>query len=681
MSDICYLDIESFSEINLPKTGVHRYAEDKSTEILCISYALNDEVPNLWIPDEFLPEILKRHIRQWVTGQGGRCFIGWKIPRQLIYHAENNGEFRAHNSQFERVMLNGNPGRKINFPKTKRTQWVCTAAKAAVLALPRDLGRLCMTTALDTPHKKDEDGKGDMMRITKPRKPSKNNSATRWTPDNAPEKFFNMWTYCFDDVLTERDCDHGMIELTDENRQIFLLDQMINDRGWLVDLDRVADVQFLIAQYKQRLQRKCREICGLNPTQTQKFAEWVRDQGIEIDNLQAQTIIDTLKRDDLPQNVRWALRIRSLHEMKAPVKYVAMQRAVCTDGALRGMFLFSAASTGRWSSLIVQLHNLFRSVITDPNTAIEAFRERSIGWIKTLWDINPMKVFSSCVRGMLIARSGRDLLFADFSQIEARITAWMANQKGVLKIFETHGLIYEYTASKMFNYPTDLKALKIFKKKHPILRFLGKIAELALRYQGGGAAFVKMAKQYGVKIGFEKGEQIKWDWRNANPKIVQMWEDIQTAARTAVEHPGNTFKSNKLMFRVVNLCGKPYLCMRLPSKRKLYYYKPFLYYDEIRFWAINTHTRQWCINSTYGGKLLQNAAEGIARDLMTTAMLKLRKKKIYPMLGTVHDEIITEPKEGVGSVEEVVDIMCDKPEWAKGLPVHAVGFRGKRYKK
>lgn len=681
MHSVCHLDVESFSEINLPKVGVHRYADDPSTEILCIAFAFDDQPPNLWIPDEFIPHDLKYQIAQYCLTKRGGCYIGWTVPEELIVHAATGKEFRAHNSQFERVMLNNGPGQKIDFPKTTRQQWVCTAAKAAVLALPRDLGRLCSATALDTPHKKDEDGKGDMMRITKPRKPSKHNSATRWTPDNAPDKFFKMWRYCIDDVFTERDCDHAMIELTPDNRRIFLLDQIINDRGWMIDLPRITDVQFLITKYKERLKKKCIGICNLKPTQTQKFAEWIRDEGIEIENLQAQTIIDTLKRDDLPQKVRWALRIRSLHEMKAPTKYTAMQRAVCSDGALRGMFLFCGASTGRWSSLIVQLQNLFRSVITDAETAIEAFRARSIDWIKTLWDQNPMKVFASCVRGMLIARPGRDLLFCDFHSIEARIVAWLAGAEDLLKIFATHGLVYEYTASKMFGFPLDLDALKRFKNEHQKLRFLGKVAVLALGYQGGGVAFVKMSKQYGTKVKFDQGEQIKWDWRNANPKIVQMWENLQEAAIDAVEHPGQTFKANKLMFRVVG----QYLCMRLPSGRKLYYYKPFIWgpfgISEVRFWSINTITRQWCINSTYGGKLLQNAAEGIARDLMTAAMQRLHKRKIYPILGTVHDEIITEPREGEGSVKEVIAIMCEEEKWASGLPVAASGVRAKRYRK
>jgi DNA polymerase len=549
---------------------------------------------------------------------------------------------------------------------------------AACHSMPRRLDHLCK--ALKTEHQKDESGRGVMLQLSQPRKASKHNPHIRWLPTEVPEKFFSLYTYCMDDVFAERDADDMLPNLTKNERRLYLLDQKINDRGWMVDLDAVADVRFLIAEYKARLAKKCREITGVNPTQTEKLGDWIRAQGVEIPNLQAQTVRDWLKRKDIPQNTRHALRIRSLDAMKAPAKYPAMVRAVCADGALRGMFLYYGASTGRWSSLIVQLQNLFRPIIDDPEIAIEAFRERSIAWLKTIFSENPMKIFASAVRGMLIPRKGRDLVAADFSSIEARIVAWLAFSLELIQIFKTHGLVYEYTASKIFGYPLDLESLKIFKKNHPKLRFLGKIAVLALGYAGGGAAFVKMAKQYGTDVDFEEGERIKFDWRDANPEIADynngLWANVQAAAALAIHNPGETFGANRLKFRVVG----DYLYMRLPSGRKLAYFKPAIQRDDITYMGIDTYTRQWTRCKTYGGKLVQNAAEGIARDLMVCAMFKLNKKG-YPILGTVHDEIITEPKEGFGSVEEVVAVMCDKPAWAKGLPVDADGFRAKRYRK
>lgn len=682
MARDCHIDLETFSRTLLTKQGVYRYAEDPTTEILIVCYAFGDEPVNAWIPDVGLPFELKRDFAKYIHEPGGTLHVGFRVPKRLRWHADRGGRFIAHNANFERTILNGKPGKMLNFPATKRNQWFCTMVKAAESGLPHDLGRCAK--ALHTEHQKDENGRGDMLRLSKPRKPSKLNPATRWLPDDAPDKFYNLYTYCVDDVLTERDIDHSIKQITKNERKVYLLDQKINDRGWRIDLDALADVEKLIEAYKGRLRHKLRELTrtddrwGLNPTQTQKLAEWVRDQGVEIPNLQAQTVVDTMKRKDLPKEVKWVLRIYSLHNMKAPTKYDAMRRAVCEDGCLRGMFKFYGASTGRWSSLIVQLQNLFRPVIDDPDFAIELFREQDIEIIKMWYQKNPMKVFASCVRGMLIPREGRDLLFADYSAIEARIVAWLAGQLDILEIFATHGLVYEYTAAKMYGHPTELEYLKTFKKDHEMKRFFGKIAVLALGYQGGRAAFVKMSEQFGAKIDGEQAEQIKWDWRESNEKIVEMWDNVSEACKSAIENPGQIFKANRLMFRVEG----DFLYMRVPSGRRLSYFKPQIRNDEIRYMGIDTYTRQWQLCKTYGGKLVQNAAEAIARDLMVSAMLKLNKMKgKYPILGSVHDEIITEPKEGVGSVGEVCDIMCDKPKWAATLPVRAVGKRKKRYEK
>ena len=677
MSRDCHVDIETFSESLLTKVGTYRYAEDPSTEVLCLMYAFGDEPVNCWIPDTFLPKELIRELRLWLAEYqpGGQVHVGYRVPKRLRWHADRGGRFWAHNAMFERVVLNGPAGRQIGFPKTLRKQWHCTAVQAAESGLPRDLGRCAK--ALKCEHQKNEDGRADMLRLSKPRRPSLHNPAERWWPDAVPEKFLNLYKYCVDDVLTEREIHHDCKPITKNERRIYLLDQKINDRGWKVDLEGIENVQFLIAEYKQRIRKKMRQICGLSPTQYEKLAEWIRAKGVDIPNLQAQTVADNLKRKDIPQEVRWVLRMMSLHNMKAPTKYTAMQSAVCSDGRLHGMFNFYGASTGRWSSVIVQLQNLFRPVIDDPEFAIELFSQREIDVIKMWFDKNPMKVFASCVRGMLVPGEGRDLLFADFSSIEARIVAWMADAVDKLKIFSTHGLVYEYTASKIWGHPLDLDSLKRFKKEHPDLRFLGKVSELAFGYQGGQAAGVKMAKDFGADLDAERADEVKWMWREANPEIVQMWENIKDAAIIAVQKPGTTQQCHRIAFRVMG----DYLYMRLPSGRKLAYYKPQILHEELRYWGIDTYTRQWSLCKTYGGKLLQNAAEGIARDLLTAGMFNLYRTKRYPILGTVHDEVITEPKEGVGSVAEVEALMTKPLRWAKGLPVKAVGERTKRYKK
>lgn len=644
----CHIDIETYSETHLKQAGVYRYAEDPTTEILCFAYAFDDGPIHIWYP--------------------GKTF-----PKAIADHAESGGEFRAHNAQFERVILNGAPGRAIGFPATEVSQWVCTAAKAAEQGMPRDLQRL--GKALETVNLKSEDGKGEMLQLAKPRRPTKNNPSKRWLKTEYPEKYNHLYRYCRDDVACERDCDDALQDLVPNERKVYLLDQKINDRGIRIDQEAVIDVQWLIAIEKKRMAERCKEITGFAPTQTAKLAEWVRSQGVKIANLQAETVRKALKRPDLPANVRTALRIRSQDAMKAPAKYTAMERSWCADGALRGMFKFYGASTGRWSSLIVQLQNLFRPIIDDPDVAIEIFKERDLDLVRLYFPEAPMAIFASTVRGMLIARPGRDIIAADFSSIEARIAAWLSDALEKLEIFSTHGLVYEHTASKIWDYPLDVDSLKAFKKEHGDLRFLGKIAELALGYQGGQAAFVSMGQQYGRDIATEDAEKIKWDWRGANPEIVTYWDTLQNAAGEAIV-TGEVKSAGRIKFKVVG----DWLYMRVPSGRRLAYYKPE-WKNKITFMGIDTYTGIWKRCDTYGGKLLQNACEAIARDLMVAAMVKLDKTGRYPILGSVHDEIIVEPAEGEGSVEEVVEIMCDKPSWAEDLPVAADGFRAKRYRK
>lgn len=673
----CHIDIETFSKVNLKQAGVYRYAEDESTQILCLAYVFDDSMdPNIWVPDVTNFALIQK-LQDWMAEEhpAGHVHLGLTCPESIRQHAHQKKEFWAHNAMFERIILRSHVGREISFPYVDREQWFCTMVQARENGLPADLGK--GAEALECFYQKNENGRPAMLQLSKPRTPSKLNPDTRWTPISVPDKFLKLYEYCVDDVLTEREIHFDCKSITKSEREVYLLDQIINDRGWRIDQKAIDNVRHLIKIYRDKIKIKCRELSGFSPTQNIKLAIWIRKQGIDIPNLQAQTVKDYLKRADVPLKVKQVLRMYSLHNMKAPDKYAAMERAVCSDGCLHGMFNFYGASTGRWSSVIVQLQNLFRPIIDDPEFAIELFDERDIDTIRIWYKQNPMKVFASCVRGMLISREGHDLLFADFSSIEARIVAWMADATEKLEIFNTHGLVYEYTASKIWGYPLDLDSLKRFKKEHPDLRFLGKVAELAFGYQGGQVAGVKMAKQFGADIDADKADAVKWDWRKANKEIVDMWENVIDAAINAVKKPDTTIRAHRLAFRVIG----DYLYMRLPSGRKLAYYKPQIKNEELRYWGIDTYTRQWSLCKTYGGKLVQNAAEGIARDLLVAGMFNLHQTDKYPILGTVHDEVIIEPREGVGSVAEVEELMTRPLSWAEGLPVKAVGERTKRYKK
>lgn len=700
----CAADIETYSEAPLRKCGAYKYAEHPSTEILCLMYGfvtpLENEPPvHAWIPYDDIPEEVIAGAIARVDEDGnpvinGEVHVGSEMPQDLRDWMEAGKQMRAHNAEFEFVNMNGPPGQKLGIPKTENSQWVCTAAKVSALSLPRALGYCA--EACDT-HRKDENGKMDMMQVTKPRR----GKEKRYTPQNSPDRFIKLYSYCADDVKAEMGLDDYAPDLSPNEQNVWEMCRGINDHGIKVDLKAIGHAKVLIDKYKRALEKnfykrtlhlvpidpdddlsEMKEV-GLTPGQTAKIAEWVRDNGYKMENLQAATVKVALADPNCPDKVKHVLRIRTYHAMKATTKYNAMEVAVCDDGRLHGMFMFHGAGTGRWAGRIVQLQNLFRPIIKDPDIAIEAFSAEDLQWIAALYDQNPMKVFASCIRGMLIPEDGKDLVVFDSGQIEARVTPWLSGQLDVLEIFRSGKDIYKFAAAQI--YGVEIEDVTSDQ------RFIGKIAILALGYQGGKKAFAKMAKNYGVDIEEEFAEEIKNDWRKANPKTVRFWYGIEEAAQAAVANPGQVFQcgKRKIMFKVEG----EFLYMRLPSGRRLAYYQPQLDAEgKVTYMGIDTYTRQWKRVSTYGGKLTENAVQAIARDMLVFWMFALEKAG-FDIIGHVHDEVILEILESMegggngkdvpywGVMKVVYDIFCSRPPWAEGLPLDAGGYRAKRYRK
>lgn len=670
----CHVDIESFSRVNLKKCGLYRYAEDPSTEVLVLCYAIGDDDVSTWVPVDDLPTELVEAMRTFHAENGGEFFHGTQVPFDLENWALTGGDFHAHNSEFERTMLNGPPGQAIGFPHTMMEQWFCTMAMCKVNGLPHALGRAC--EELDSPHKKNETGRMTMMQCIKVRKPSKAIPEDRWTPDNSPDRYQELYRYCVDDVYAERQLHIMLPDLSAHERQVYLMDQRINQRGIRVDLEGTENCTVMRDEYKAVLAAKCREISGLGPSQTMKLGEWIRER-YNMPNLQEPTMKKALKDPDIPPDVKDVIRCRRLHELKAVAKFDAIVRQACADERLYGQFNYYGAATGRWSSYGVQLQNLARPVITDAYVALEACEIRDLKWLSVLYEKNPMFVLSSVVRSLLLADPGHDLLCLDYSSIEGRITAWFAGQEDKLEIFRTHGKVYEYTGAKMYRLPTDHDFLMSMKKTHPDERFAGKTGELALGFQGAQKAFRKMAAKYEVDIDMQRAIEIVQEWRQANDKIVSLWYALEEHCIAAISYPGDVFKTNNILFGVRG----DWLYMKLPSGRRLAYYKPQLDSEgKPTYLGIDTYTRQWGRVHTYGGRLTENAVQATARDVMVHGMENLERED-YPIIGTVHDEIIMEPQLNWGSVEEAAELMCVLPDWAEGLPISADGFRAKRYRK
>ena len=686
VAEKCHLDFETYSECDLKTAGMYKYAEHLSTEIFCVGYSFDDGPTHLWIPRQSTPMAggVPLAVFQTVRARLGNDFNfsdGDTCPRPLQEHIERGGCVVAHNAGFERCVANGPAGVKIGFPRLTIEQMRCTAAKARAHGLPGALADVA--AALEVPSQKDQKAINDLRYLCKPA--VKDGKWFRPTLETDPARFVSVYVYNVADVKAERDVDNALPDLSPREQRVWELDQRINDRGWRVDLDTVAQMEYLIDNYKRELVVHCRAATGVNPTQREKIAEWVRTNGYtKLPDLEAASVEAAVEDPTCPPNVREILKLYSTYGMKAPTKYPAMRRYACRDERLHGMFIYCGAGPGRWSSMMVALQNLFRSVLQDssgepedPQIGIDVCSALDLEWIRAMYPgIDPMKVFASLIRGMLIPGEGRDLQFVDFSSIESRLGAWFAGAEWKLNIFRGDGKIYEAMAAGIYR-----KQIKDITKDE---RFRGKVAELACGYHGGWRAVVKMARQFGVKgiTEFSARETVD-GWHNTNPESVKLWYKLEETAKAAVTNPGSIYKaaSGRLMFRTEQHGKWLWLCMRLPSGRKIWYFRPRVDDEgKVRYWGIDTDTRRWCETSTYGGKLLQNANEGTGRDLLVEAMFKFEARG-WPCVGSVHDEAITEPLKGDGTLEEAIAMMCDSPEWAGGLPVSADGYRAQRYRK
>ena len=722
-----HLDTEVYSEVNLKDAGVYRYAEHESTELLVACYAFDDGPVTVWIPQWLPPggsrewEDIGLRIKARLQ-PGDRVIIDFRIPADLFNHIEAGGEVWAHNAQFERVVLNGTAGRKLDFPHIKIEQTRCTAAKMRVHGLPAALEDAA--SALGTAAK-DLTGKGVMLQLCRPR----SGEVKRYDPIEHSDKYVQLFSYCADDVRAERGIDNVVPDLTPNEQKVYELDQRANDRGILVDTEMIADVQFLIDQYKAEMEALCCEWAGVKPTQREKIAEWVRANGYpQLPDMTADTVRKCVKDENCPEPVKNVLKLYSTYGMKAVSKYPRMLEAMCADKRLRGMFLHYGAGTGRWSSFIVQLQNLFRPVIKDTDVAIEAMKARDLDWIRMLYTVDPMKVFASCVRGALVAAPGHDILAIDYSGIESRLTAWIFNEVWKLAAFRAQDAktgpdTYKLAYSRLFLVPVeDVKDWQ---------RQIGKVLELSMGFEGGVMAFTTMAATYNMDLNkladvvypilpqdvkesaewiwrlveskgrtgglsekvYVSCEGLKKLWRAAHPAHVAGWKNMRDAAIAAVRNPGTAYAlpSKLIAFKMVD----QWLYMRLPSGRKIAYYKPEVVQPKpiklengkekipdpvLYYWVVDTETRRWQRVATYGGRLTQNFAEGIARDLLVNGLQNLEAAD-YPPIGSVHDEGLFEPAETHGSFEEAKKLFLTAPKWSAGLPLNAAGFRSKRYRK
>ena len=639
------IDIETYSEVDLPKCGVYAYAEHPSFEILLFAYAFDDEET------------------QVVDLKGGERLP----PRVLDALTDPAITKTAFNAAFERTCIGRCLGKRLD-----AAQWQCTAVQSAMLALPLSLEGVGEVLGIE--RKKLKEG-GDLVRyFSLPCKPTKaNGQRTRNLPEHAPEKWQRFKEYCVRDVEAEREIRAKLqgYRIPAKEQELYRLDQEINDRGVMVDPVLVARAIECDEQYREKTTKRAYELTGLaNPNSPAQLKEWLEGQGTQVDTLDKKAVRALLP--DAEGDVLEVLKLRLLMAKTSVKKYEAIRRSVCADGRVHGLLQFYGANrTGRWAGRLVQIQNLPQNHIPDLALARDLVKAGRYADIEALYESTP-NVLSELIRTAFVPRPGCRFIVADFSAIEARVIAWLAGEQWRLEVFEGGGDIYCASASKMFHVPVE----KHGQNSH--LRQKGKIAELALGYGGAVGALTAMGA---LEMGLAEEELplLVRQWREANPHIIRLWAQVEDAAMTAVRE-----KARVRLGRLTFHCRSGMLFITLPSGRKLCYVKPRIQTnrfggDGLTYEGVG-ESRKWTRIETFGGKLTENIVQATARDLLAEAMLRLRDAGLEIVMH-VHDEAVLEVPIGHSGVDEVCALMAEAPAWADGLPLRADGYECRFYQK
>ena len=652
------VDIETYSSVDLTKAGVRPYTEAPDFAVLLIAYQVGDG-----------PTML---IDLASGGEGSPSppeasdLIPGDLEDFLVMLTSPNVVKTAYNASFERTCLARHFGRPM-----PPEQWRCTMVQAATLGLPGTLGQVGAALGLD--QQKMTEGKELIRYFCKPTK-----DGVRHLPQDAPEKWETFRRYCVRDVDVETDIRHRLARYPRPQAELdaWTLDQRINDRGVRLDPVLVEKALELDAAYTGRLLAEARAITGLeNPNSGAQLTRWLETKGLQVTSLDKKAVPELLAAapDD---STRRALQLRQELAKTSVKKYEAMRRGLCEDGRVHNILQFyGAGRTGRWAGRLVQVQNLPQNKLPDLAAARQLVRDGEFDLLEMVFGSPPF-VLSQLIRTAFIPSEGCRFIVCDYSAIEARVLAWLAGEKWVLDVFRGDGLIYEATASQMFHVPKD-----DIKKGGPRadLRPKGKVATLACGYQGSVGALINMgALESGIPE--EELPVIVKHWRKANPRIVRYWYDVEDAAIRAVQG-----EKVALAHGVRFACEGDFLFITLPSGRRLAYYKPELRpepkFDKLGLTYLGTdNAKHYTRLKTYGGKLVENITQATARDCLRDAMAALDAAG-YPIVFTVHDEVILDTPVGFGSLEEVREIMGRPVPWAPGLPLDAAGFETDFYMK
>lgn len=647
-NSVVFCDYETYSECEI-KYGGFRYAQDPSTEIICLAYSFDGKNIKFWKPG--MPE-----------------------PKDFTDHIRNGGLVRAWNVSFEYAITNYVAARIFNWPKIKPEQVLCTMSDALALALPASLA--ACGEALDLPIQKDKRGKYLIQKLSKPRKPTKNKPYTRITPEIEPELFQEFYEYNIRDVEAEVAIFNYLPKkLKGKELELFRLTLKINERGIPVDVELVNAVMREKKKYEIRLNNEIKNItCGelANTNSRPQSLKWLEANGLKLPGYTKGDISKALEKEGLSKNVKRFLEIRSELSRTPIKKFDFIVKALCSDGTIKNNIIYHKATTGRFAGAGFQIQNLPRDAAENVEELIEKFKSGDTR------DLNVYNKAIKLIRPVLTAFEGQKLVVSDFSSIENRKIAWVAEDFETLDKFEKGLDQYKDTAVDIYGVKYD----NVTKDQ----RQLGKIAVLSCGFGGGWKTFQTVCRDsWGINVTDEEAQHIVDSYRAKYWRVKNLWYGLYDAALEAVSSPGVVTGYNSIRFRTIG----DFLYMKLPSKRFLAYYKPELKKVTTPWGAeklalthmgSNTYTRKWERLVVIPGRLTENAVQAIARDALTDAMLEVEKEG-YPIIGCVHDEIISMVKEDFGSIEHFNEIMGKNPDWAPDCPIECEGYEDKRYRK
>lgn len=654
------IDLETFSSVPIAKAGAQKYIESHDFEILLFAYS--------------------------VDGSDVSCidFLQGEILPNWLIDALTSPDYikHAYNAAFEWGCLSRYLGRQL-----PPEQWRCTMFHGLYAGYTAGLDATGRALGLPEDKRKLNTGKALIRYFCVPCAPTKaNGGRIRNMPHHAPERWQLFKEYCRQDVVTEMEIEKRLssIIIPDFVQKEWKRDLIINSRGVAVDMELVEGALDIDKTVHDRLVAEAMELSGLNnPTSVAQLSLWLESQtGENISDLRKDTVAKMLAEKDNSPKVQRMLEIRQELGKTSTKKYDAIEAAVCKDGRVRGLLQFYGANrTGRWAGRLVQVQNLPRTYTNPLELARELVKKRNIEALRFIYGSIP-NTLSQLIRTAFIAAPGKVLIDADFSAIEARVISWLAGEEWRLEVFRTHGKIYEASASQMFGVPIEL-----IKKGNPeySLRQKGKVAELALGYQGGTGALIAMGA-LDMGIAEEDLSDIVSRWRESNKRIRDLWYKMEAAAVQVISQGGAVGVNGLVISHELNCdTGFDALTILLPSGRKLFYVSPQIGENQwgkpsLSYMGMNQTSKKWQRIETYGGKLVENSVQAIARDCLAQAIENLETAGI-PVVFHIHDEVVIDCTPDTASLDDVIQIMSKPIPWASGLPLGADGWVGTFFKK